>query len=119
MPRTLKGGLKENEILVVAGNADGNVRHRGEKVVWYGVDNPGLNNRIYYLPLTVGGIEALKPHVDEFIDFASTHKEYNFIVSGLGTGYIGFGMKKVAPLFKKAIDVDNIYMLKEFVNAIE
>lgn len=61
----------------------------------------------------------MKPHVDEFIDFASTHKEYNFIVSGLGTGYIGFGMKKVAPLFKKAIDVDNIYMLKEFVNAIE
>lgn len=57
------------------------MRHRGEKVVWYGVDNPGLKDRIYYLPLTVGGIEALKPYVDEFIDFASTHKEYNFIVS--------------------------------------
>lgn len=118
VPRTLKGGFAENEILVVAGNADGNVRHSGQEVIWARVNKPGMNGRIYYLPLTAGGIEALRPYVDEFIDFASAHKEYNFIVSGLGTGYIGYGMKKVAPLFKRAIDVENIFMLKEFVNAI-
>jgi hypothetical protein len=127
LPELFRGNLKENEREVIAGNvaSDYNdtlskdfVHHYGGYNSWI-IGKVGLDGWQYVLPLTRGGIDALKPHVDEFIEFASKHKELRFLVTGIGHGFVGFGIKRVAPLFKKAIDVENIYMLKSFVDAIE
>lgn len=119
-------GLGENEIWVIAGNINGIsgtydedfVRHYSGDQIWVG--EAGFDQiRTYAIPLTHGGIDALKPYVDEFIEFAKQHKEYKFILTWIGHGFVGFGIKRCAPLFAKAIDVENIYMPKKFVDIIE
>lgn len=58
---------------------------------------------------------SLNPYVDEFIEFAKAHPEYKFLVTKVGCGIAGFATKEIAPLFQKAIDVENIILPKEFV----
>ena len=56
-----------------------------------------------------------KPFVDEFIRFAKEHGELRFLVTRIGCGIAGFRDEEIAPLFKDAIDVENINLPKEFV----
>ena len=63
-----------------------------------------------------GGVEAIKPYVDEFIAFARAHQEYKFLVTRVGCGIAGFTDEEMAPLFKDAIDVENVILPKEFVD---
>ena len=66
-----------------------------------------------------GGVEAIKPYVDEFIDFATKHPEMKFLVTKVGCGIAGFTVEEMAPLFAKAIEVGNVILPKEFVKVIE
>ena len=78
--------LKENEIFVFGSNLEG--RH--------------------------GGIDVIKPYVDEFINFAKEHSELKFLVTRIGCGIAGFSDEEMAPLFKDAIETENIYLPKSF-----
>ena len=57
----------------------------------------------------------IKPYVDEFIRFAKEHSRLTFLVTRIGCGIAGFREEEIAPLFKDAIDVNNIILPKEFV----
>lgn len=61
----------------------------------------------------------IQPYVDEFIAFAKAHPEYKFMVTKIGCGIAGFSVDEIAPLFKDAIDMENIILPKEFVEAIQ
>ena len=65
-----------------------------------------------------GGAEAIKPYVDQFIAFASSHPEYTFLVTRIGCGIAGFTAADMALLFAQAIDVENIIWPKDFVEVI-
>jgi hypothetical protein len=65
-----------------------------------------------------GGVETIKPYVDEFIAYATQHPEYKFLVTPIGCGIAGFRPKEIAPLFEDAIDVQNIILPKGFVDMI-
>ena len=65
-----------------------------------------------------GGIDDIKPYVDEFINFANSHTELKFLVTRIGCGIAGFTDKEMAPLFKDAIEIENIYLPKSFYNII-
>jgi len=61
-----------------------------------------------------GGPNAIKPYVDEFIDFARLHPELTFLVTEIGCGIAGFTPAQIAPLFASAKDIPNIHLPARF-----
>ena len=112
--------LAENEIFVFGSNLAGAhgggaawVAHAYFGAVWgKGV---GLYGRSYAIPTMQGGVETIRPYVDEFIQFAKTHPQLTFLVTRIGCGIAGFRDWEIAPLFKAAIDVENVILPEEFV----
>ena len=78
----------------------------------------GLTGHAYAIPTMQGGVETIKPYVDEFIEFAKAHSELKFLVTRIGCGIAGFKDEQIAPLFQKALSVFNIYLPKEFYDII-
>lgn len=79
----------------------------------------GLQGQCYAIPTMQGGVETIKPYVDEFIEFAKQHKESFFYVTRIGCGIAGFRDEEIAPLFAKAIDVQNIALPETFVSHLK
>lgn len=115
--------LGENEIFVFGSNLDG--RHGGGAarlahrcfgaVMGQGV---GLHGRSYAIPTMQGGVETIRPYVDEFVAFAKEHSNLRFYVTKIGCGIAGFSVWNIAPLFADAIDIENILLPREFVMII-
>ncbi len=115
--------LKENEIFVFGSNLGGfhgggaaraALNHFG--AIWgQGV---GLQGRSYAIPTMHGGVDAIKPYVDEFIDFARQHQQYKFLVTRIGCGIAGFTVAEMAPLFSEAIDLPNVILSEDFVRVL-
>ena len=116
--------LKDGEIFVFGSNLAGShgggaarLAHERFGAVWgQGV---GLQGRSYGIPTMQGGVETIQPYVDEFIAFAKEHPEYTFLVTRIGCGIAGFTTHEMAPLFAKAIDMENVLLPKAFVDVIQ
>ena len=67
----------------------------------------GLQGQSYAIPTMQGGVEIIRPYVDEFIAFAKAHQNLTFLVTRIGCGIAD---KEIAPLFEKAHDVENIVL---------
>ena len=65
-----------------------------------------------------GGVETIKPYVDEFLRFAKENSYLTFLVTRIGCGIAGFRDEEIAPLFKDAIDVENIILPQEFAKLL-
>lgn len=74
----------------------------------------GLQGRSYAIPTMQGGVETIRPYVDEFIDFAESHPQLRFLVTEIGCGIAGFGVAQIAPLFAWAVSVENIWLPRRF-----
>ena len=79
----------------------------------------GLRGQSYAIPTMQGGVETIKPYVDEFIEFAKAHPELFFYVTRIGCGIAGFKDKEIAPLFSEAVGVENICLPESFVKALK
>lgn len=116
--------LKPNEIFVFGSNLQGihaggaarMARMNFGAIMGKGV---GLQGQSYAIPTMQGGVETIRPYVDEFMAFASQHPEFNFLVTPVGCGIAGFEPKDIAPLFYAAKDMTNIYLPEDFINIIE
>ncbi|MBQ9547504.1 MAG: hypothetical protein IJU90_09490 [Bacteroidales bacterium] len=115
--------LREDEIFVFGSNLAG--RHGGgaariahEKFGAIMGQGVGLQGQCYAIPTMQGGVVTIKPYVDEFIAFAKEHREYFFYVTRIGCGIAGFRDRDIAPLFKKALSIDNICLPKSFVDVL-
>lgn len=78
----------------------------------------GLQGQSYAIPTMQGGVETIKPYVDEFIAFAQQHPERRFLVTRIGCGIAAFTPDDIAPLFQKAIDQENIILPRDFVEVL-
>ena len=65
-----------------------------------------------------GGVETIRPYVDEFIEFARQHPEWFFYVTRIGCGIAGFQDREIAPLFAEARGIQNICLPKTFVDEL-
>ena len=74
----------------------------------------GLRGQSYAIPTMQGGVETIKPYVDEFIAFAQAHPELTFYVTKIGCGIAGFDEGEIAPLFADAHLVENIILPKNW-----
>lgn len=79
----------------------------------------GLWGQTYAIPTMQGGEETIKPYVDDFIRFAGERKDLIFYVTRIGCGIAGFKDEQIAPLFKDAIDLENIILPESFVRIIK
>ncbi|MBR1949716.1 MAG: hypothetical protein IKA14_02525 [Bacteroidales bacterium] len=75
----------------------------------------GLQGQSYAIPTMHGGPDKIKPYVDEFIQFATAHPEYTFLVTKIGCGIAGFTPDEIAPLFSNAMKLENVILPQEFV----
>ena len=111
--------LKENEIFVFGSNLQGmhgggaaRIAYEEFGAIWgQGV---GLQGQSYGIPTMHGGEDVSKRYVDEFVNFAKSHPELKFLVTRIGCGIAGFTDEEIAPLFKDAIEIENIYLPKGF-----
>ena len=116
--------LKENEIFVFGSNLAG--MHGGGAariaclhfgaVMGKGV---GLQGQSYAIPTMQGGVETIRPYVNDFIDFAKHHPEMQFLVTPIGCGIAGFEAEDIAPLFEEAKQIKNISLPESFWEVIE
>lgn len=74
----------------------------------------GLQGQSYAIPTMQGGVETIRPYVDEFIAFARQHPQLKFLVTEIGCGIAGFSPEEIAPLFAAARDVENISLPRRF-----
>ena len=107
--------LSPNEIFVFGSNLSG---MHGGGAAWvayrkFGAimgQGVGLQGQSYGIPTMQGGVETIRPYVDEFIGFAKSHPELTFLVTRIGCGIAGFDDAEIAPLFEAAHEVDNIVL---------
>ncbi|MCQ2145971.1 MAG: hypothetical protein MJZ16_00475 [Bacteroidales bacterium] len=78
----------------------------------------GLQGQSYAIPTMQGGVDTIKPYVDEFLKFAEAHQEMKFYVTAIGCGIAGFTPRQIAPLFVDAIRLQNVYLPDEFWGVI-
>ena len=116
--------LNDNEIFIFGSNLSGRHGKGAAKTAlgWgakYGQAS-GIQGKTYGIPTKDASvrrtlsIEEIKPFVDDFIEWAKYHKGNIFYVTEIGCGLAGLKPKNVAPLFKEAIDVDNIHLPARF-----
>ena len=79
----------------------------------------GLQGQSYAIPTMEGGVETIKPYVDEFIDFVKQHPEYQFLLTRVGCGIAGFTDEEIAPLFGEALKLENVIFPKAFIDVYE
>lgn len=116
--------LKANEIFVFGSNLQGShgggaalAAYRKFGAIWgQGV---GLQGQSYGIPTMHGGVEVIKPYVDEFIRFAKANPQMKFLVTRIGCGIAGFSVAEMAPLFRNAIEISNVILPKDFVEVIQ
>lgn len=116
--------LEGNEIFVFGSNLAG--MHGGGAArtaynkfgaVWgQGV---GLQGQCYAIPTMHGGVDKIRPYVDEFLDFARQHTELTFLVTRVGCGIAGFTDEEMAPLFKAALNLENVVQPRQWVECCE
>ena len=115
--------LAENEIFVFGSNlagfhGGGAARLAYERLGAVWGKGVGLYGQTYAIPTMQGGVETIKPYVDEFIGFAREHKELVFLVTRIGCGIAGFRDEEIAPLFREAIDDENIILPETFMEVM-
>ena len=115
--------LQADEIFVFGSNLSG--QHGGGAAFlaykkWGAIwgQGVGLQGQTYGIPTMQGGIDTISPYVDEFIRFAQSHPELVFLVTEIGCGIAGFRPEEIAPLFKEAVKVSNIYLPQRFWNIL-
>lgn len=79
----------------------------------------GMQGQSYAIPTMQGGVETIKPYVDEFIEFAKAHTEYTFLVTRIACGIAGFRPCEIAPLFAGTLEVENVTLPEDFVKIIQ
>ena len=79
----------------------------------------GLRGQSYAIPTMQGGVDTIKPYVDDFIAFAKAHPELFFYVTRIGCGIAGFKDKEIAPLFREAMGVVNVCLPESFIRALK
>jgi len=121
--------LEKNEIFVFGSNESGRHGKGAAKTAmkWgakYG-QAEGLQGRTYGIPTKdsairrVLTINEIKPYVDRFIEFAINNPEHVFLVTEIGCGLSKMKPKNIAPLFKNAYSVKNIYLPLRFWKKIK
>jgi hypothetical protein len=110
--------LEPGQIFVFGSNAAG---HHGGGAAYQAMERfgaiygqgDGLQGQSYAIS-TMEGKTAMRDNVYRFIKFAHQHPELTFLVTRIGCGIAGYTPSEVAPLFSSAVEIENIWLPKDF-----
>lgn len=115
--------LGQDEIFVFGSNlagmhAGGAARVARERFGAVMGQGTGLQGQSYAIPTMQGGVETIRPYVDEFLDLAAEWDQTTFLVTRIGCGIAGFTDEEIAPLFDRAYDMYNVVLPRSFADII-
>ena len=116
--------LGEDEDFVFGSNLAGNhaggaarvARKRFGAIMGQGV---GMQGQSYAIPTMQGGVETIRPYVDDFIELAREWDQTTFYVTRIGCGIAGFTDEEIAPLFAEALSLYNVRLPESFVKILQ
>ena len=115
--------LSHNQIFVFGSNEKGaHGAGAAKQALKFGAilgQGVGLQGSTYAIPtkdkiLNVLSIQDIKTYVDDFIEFVINNQHLIFLVTEIGCGLAGYNPMDIAPLFKKAINIENIHLPNRF-----
>lgn len=116
--------LGPDEVFVFGSNLEG--RHAGGAAriaqLCFGAVTglgAGLMGQSYAIPTMQGGVETIKPYVDQFIEIARLLPFKTFYVTRIGCGIAGFSDSQIAPLFAAAAALPNVILPREFAMVLK
>lgn len=115
--------LKENEIFVFGCRRSG--RH-WEGAAAYALEHfgavygqsSGRQGQAYAIATAGVDLTEIRRSVDGFLEYARIHPELNFLVIPVGCGLGGWDAEDIAPLFRGAVDMENVWLPKEFLSIL-
>ncbi|WP_199748411.1 hypothetical protein, partial [Pedobacter sp. KBW01] len=120
--------LKKKEVFVFGSNMNGEHIGGAARLALdeFGAINgqaKGLQGSTYAIPTLNYNMQKialpdLATFVQEFIEFAKNETKFNFLVTEIGCGIAGFTHAEIAPIFKNALGIKNIYLPQAFVDVI-
>jgi hypothetical protein len=115
--------LGEDDIFVFGSNLEGIHAGGAARVAYerFGAvmgKGSGPQGQSYAIPTMQGGVETIKPYVDEFIRLAREWDQNTFYVTRIGCGIAGFTDEEIAPLFDEAYDLYNVRLPESFARII-
>lgn len=114
--------LQPNEVFVFGSNIEG--KHYGgaakiavEKFGAIMGEGVGLNGNSYAIP-TMGSLDDIKKHIDNFMNYAYSRADLIFLVTRIGCGIAGYTDKEIARLFLGNPIPYNVRLPQSFINAL-
>ena len=74
----------------------------------------GPQGQCYAIPVVGLTRRHIFHKIEQFIDYAQAHPFLTFLVTTIGCGNGGFAPEEIAPMFRRAVNVDNIYLPEAF-----
>ena len=79
----------------------------------------GFTGQCYAIPTKDRQIETLsldiiEKYIDLFLHYVPHYPTKTFLVTQIGCGLAGYTPEQIAPLFAKAVDLDNVHLPAEF-----
>ncbi|MDE6541392.1 MAG: hypothetical protein K2L74_05215 [Muribaculaceae bacterium] len=116
--------LQQDEVFVFGSNLDG--RHAGGAARTafrkFGAEwgnGVGIQGQSYAIPtMQEGGVDSIRPYVDDFIALAREWDQTTFYVTRIGCGIAGYSDEEIAPLFADALELYNVRLPKSFVDIL-
>ncbi len=105
--------LNEHEIFVFGSNLEGAHIGGAARIAYekFGAEwgvGVGRTGKTYAIPTMQGGVDTIRPYVDDFVQYATSHPELTFFVTRVGCGIAGFTDAEIAPLFNSAANLPNV-----------
>ena len=114
--------LKRDEIFVFGSNARGQHDGGAAKLAHekfgaiYGKGNGHHGNT--YAINSMDGLFEMDRCIKALIDYAKTYKHLTFFVTEIGCGIAGYTPEQIAPLFKDAKELENVYLPQRFLDLL-
>jgi len=120
--------LKPNEVFVFGSNEAGfHGAGAARQAMRWGAEygqGVGMYGQTYALPtkskrVMTLNLQKIGGYVKDFINFAKKHHGLKFLVTEVGCGLAGYTAYDIAPLFKEAVGVDNIFLPRSFWDILD
>lgn len=66
-----------------------------------------------------GGVDYIGEKVQRFLQCAREHPSLTFLVTPVACGIAGFRQEEIAPLFRDALPMENVWLPEGFVEILE